>query len=52
MKSNTHKLVIKFQISTIIFEITCMTQLPNLKSPGKAWWPIKRYLVTESCYTA
>lgn len=42
MKSNTHKIVIQFQISTIIFEITCLTQLSNLESPGKVWWPIKK----------
>lgn len=42
MKSNTHKIVIQFQICTIIFEITCLTQLSNLESPGKVWWPIKK----------
>lgn len=41
MQSNTHKLVIQFQISNIIFEITCLNQLSNFRSPGKAWWPIK-----------
>lgn len=44
MKSNTHKIVIQFQISTTISEITYLTQLSNFKNPGKASWPIKKIL--------
>lgn len=41
MMSNTHKIVMLFQILPIIFKMTCLTQFSNLKSTRKAWLPIK-----------